>query len=157
MVSSEDSLAAHSTGGAHMNRLIVLASVFSVCSCATSAINDLGDGENGSSAMNGNQSCQWPAAADTFDAGANQGCKPRAAFESCEVPNGSIILSDGGVLTPGGGTVTCRDLCSATEYALTCSGADPSEIPAPDPSLNCTILPIPTPSTALFYCCPCSP
>ncbi len=162
---------------------IALASVLSVCCCATSVVNETGDGTGSSaagsrsaaggsttgscpSATSGSLSCQWPAAADTFDAGTNQGCKPNPGFESCEVPNGSIILADGGVVTPDGGVVTCTDLCCATEYELTCSGAPPREIdgglvdediPTPAPSLNCKAIPIPTPINSSFYCCPCAP
>jgi hypothetical protein len=43
------------------------------------------------------------------------------------------------------------------EYALTCTGDRmmPSSIPSPDTSLDCTVIPVPTPSNVLFYCCPC--
>lgn len=96
----------------------------------------------------------WPAAADTFDGNTNEGCEPKPTFESCEVPNGSIVGPNGQVLTPDGGTVTCTDLCSPTEYSLACSGSE--TIAAPASALHCTILVVDTLSNAFFYCCPCS-
>ena len=48
--------------------------------------------------------------------------------------------------------------CSSSEYSLDCVGAMSSSsmsIPAPDSSLGCRILPIPTPPNRLYYCCPC--
>ncbi len=83
-----------------------------------------------------------------------------------EVPNGSIVLGDGGVITPDGGTVQCTDLCCSTEFELTCAGASPfrpdggfvdAPIPAPAPSLSCRILPVQTPENVNFYCCACAP
>jgi len=165
-----------------MSRLIVLTSWLLVCGCALSVTSDEGSGSSSAggaaagsgattgscpAATSGASSCQWPATADTFDAGTNQGCKPNPGFESCEVPNGSIILGDGGVVTPDGGVVTCTDLCCATEYALTCSGPAFIEvdgglvgdqgIPGPSASLNCRVLPLPTPENVQFYCCSCTP
>lgn len=40
-----------------------------------------------------------------------------------------------------------------SSYPLTCVGM-PTEVP--DPSLGCTVLPIPTPSNETIYCCPCA-
>jgi hypothetical protein len=103
--------------------------------------------------------CTWPTAADTFNADAGEGCSPRSMFDICEVPSGSTILADGGVLTPDGGVEVCSDACSPTEYELTCNSASPDtgdQIPAPDPSLGCKAIPIPTPSNVLFFCCPCA-
>jgi hypothetical protein len=31
----------------------------------------------------------------------------------------------------------------------------PSSMPAPETSLGCTVIPVPTPSNVAFYCCPC--
>ena len=50
---------------------------------------------------------------------------------------------------------SCTNACSRTEYALTCHGAGPASIPVPAPYLHCKGIGIPTPSTELFYCCPC--
>jgi hypothetical protein len=115
-------------------------------------------GNASSDAGSSSATCNWPAGADTFDTTTNQGCRPRPTFEICQVPSGSVIEPDGGVLTPDGGAVHCDDACSSTQYALTCSSsASSGQIPPPDPSLSCTIIAIPTPSNADFYCCACSP
>lgn len=52
---------------------------------------------------------------------------------------------------------SCSDLCSDGEETVTCtSGSEMSgTIPAPPESAGCMIVTIPTPSNALFYCCPC--
>ncbi|MGO9828545.1 MAG: hypothetical protein ACLPJH_00275 [Myxococcaceae bacterium] len=101
--------------------------------------------------------CNWPAAADTSDADGG-GCTPRSQFNVCEVSNGATVLADGGVLD---GTETCKDECSPAEYALACVTADISgstiDVPTPALSLECTIIPGPTPLGAAFYCCPCAP
>jgi hypothetical protein len=116
-------------------------------------------GNTSSDAGTSSAACNWPATADTFDASVNQGCKPHPTFEICQVPNGSLILADGGVVTPDGGMVDCNNACSSTQYSLTCSSAAVfgETIPSPDPSLDCAIIPISTPSNFDFYCCPCSP
>lgn len=103
--------------------------------------------------------CVWPASvSQTGDASA-AGCWAQAAFNICEVPNGSLASADGTITGPDGKPVTnaCHDYCSASEYALTCTTAtlSPMPIPDPDPSLGCSVIPVPTPSDALFYCCPC--
>jgi len=77
-------------------------------------------------------------------------------FDICEVPSGSLLDADGSITTPDGGVVRCSDYCSPTQYALTCYGPEPGAISSPAPSLGCTVIPIPTPSGELFYCCPCS-
>ena len=85
-------------------------------------------------------------------------------FEICQVPSGSMLIARAqddlaSIETPDGEVVSCSDYCSATQYALSCHAAASSDsiptIPSPAPSLNCTVIPIPTPSTSLFYCCPC--
>jgi hypothetical protein len=128
--------------------VVVVAGHFAACS--TDSASGTVEGELISA-------CSWPSAADTFDAG--EGCLPKSMFDICQVPSGSIILADGGILTPDGGTAVCSDYCSPSEYALTCSstGGPQTPIPSPDSSLDCTVIPIPTPSNALFWCCPCGP
>jgi len=50
----------------------------------------------------------------------------------------------------------CQSLCAAGQTPVTCMGSGPTGvIPAPDSSAGCTIVPLPTPSNELFYCCPC--
>ena len=100
-----------------------------------------------------------PGVTLSSDAG-GVGCLAQASFNICEVPNGgSINAQDGTILGPDGKPVVnaCHDVCSASEYALTCTGAtlSPSTIPSPDSSLGCKVIPGPTPSNELFYCCPC--
>ncbi len=47
---------------------------------------------------------------------------------------------------------------SAGPPSITCrASATFGSIPEPDSSLNCSVIPIPTPSNELFYCCPCTP
>jgi hypothetical protein len=53
--------------------------------------------------------------------------------------------------------------CSASEYALHCtgdiawpdSGCEVRTMPAPAPSLGCRLLPLPTAFNQDYYCCPC--
>ena len=62
--------------------------------------------------------------------------------------------------TPGMicGPSGCNSLCATTDYEMTCKGTEMSaSIPEPAASLGCQVIPIPTPSGALFYCCPCEP
>ena len=78
--------------------------------------------------------CAWPASAVTSDGGADGGCTARADFNICEEPSG-----------------VCTNQCSAVEYALICT-----ESIAAGTSLDCRVLPIPTPAGVTDYCCPCS-
>lgn len=76
--------------------------------------------------------CRWPAAANTFsatDAGPTSGCLP----------------STGG------------SLCASSRYALSCYGTNGVIASAPDSTLGCAVVPVPTPSNVLYYCCPCLP
>ncbi len=74
-----------------------------------------------------------PGAEDT-------GCQALPTFQICDDSTG-----------------TCHDACAPSEYPLECTGAPPTgPIPPPDPSMGCTVIPIPTPSNALYYCCPCA-
>ncbi len=118
---------------------------------------------SGSPGGNGSQqnsqlipACTWPAAADTLNVAFGTGCSPKSMFDICQVPNGSIVHADGSITTPDGGIVSCSDYCLPTEYALNCYGAATGTVPTPDLSLNCRAIAIPTPSNALFYCCPCA-
>jgi len=82
-------------------------------------------------------SCTWPANLTPGSDESAVGCWAHA------VTGGA----DGGAFT-----------CSLAEYSLDCVGAmsaSTMSIPAPDSSLGCRILPLPTPSNRLYYCCPC--
>jgi hypothetical protein len=105
--------------------------------------------------------CIWPIAANSYDAGVG-GCVPRPSFDICQVPNGGTALADGGVLGPDGSPVSgaCKDACLPTEYALDCLASGPNDAgvflgAAPDPSLACSVIPVPTPIGESFSCCPC--
>ena len=101
--------------------------------------------------------CSVPPAASTFGEEVGRGCTPYTMFQICQVPSGSVIHSDGTITTPDGGTVTCHDACAPTEYSLWCidyTWPHPS-IPAPDPSLGCSSLGIPTSPFVNYFCCPC--
>ncbi len=104
--------------------------------------------------------CTWPARVTSSGDASTVGCWAKPTFNICEVPNGgSVNAQDGTIRGPDGQVVTdaCKDACSASEYALTCTGDTmmPSSIPSPDTSLGCTTIPVPTASNVLFYCCPC--
>jgi hypothetical protein len=74
----------------------------------------------------GTSACHWPDDADTFsasDAGAS-GCLP----------------STGG------------DICSSSQYTLTCYGTS-----TPAAALGCSVAPVPSPQGVVFNCCPCAP
>jgi len=87
----------------------------------------------------GNQSvaCQSPAGVSVAPDAAVVGCF-RTTFQICD-------------------PTTCQDPCGASDYPMTCTGSTltgPS--PEPDATLGCSVIPIPTPSDVLFYCCPCA-
>jgi hypothetical protein len=105
--------------------------------------------------------CGWPTSVTLSGDAGSVGCWAKPTFNICEVPNGgSVNAQDGTIRGPDGQVVTdaCKDACSASEYALTCTGDTmmPSSIPSPDSSFGCTGIPVPTPSNVLFYCCPCT-
>jgi hypothetical protein len=94
-------------------------------------------------------SCAYPAGVVAETDAANSGCFAHVPGQICEVSNGATVLPDGGV---SGGTESCHSLCGASEYEMTCQFTNTG----PDPSLGCTVIPIPTPSCCLYYCCPCA-
>jgi hypothetical protein len=97
--------------------------------------------------------CRYPANADTDD-GSMSGCHAGPPGQLCLVSNGATVNLDGGV---SGGTESCKSLCGAAQYELSCTSTGISgPIPDPATSLGCVIIPGPTPSDALFYCCPCA-
>jgi hypothetical protein len=98
--------------------------------------------------------CAYPSGIET-DAGATDACVAGPPGQSCAVSNGATILPDGGVEN---GTKTCTPQCDSSHYELRCSSSIGSQTPLPSPasSLGCTVIAEPTPSNALFYCCPCA-
>lgn len=151
-----------------MKRLIASGLLFagfmgglSIAACAgkTSSTSTGSSGNQQTNQTAGGQTipaCTWPPGADTYSDASATGCRPRSVFEICGVPNGSVVYPDGAVVSPDGAPAQCSDACSATDYSLSCIGdGETGNIPSPDPSLDCTIVPVPTPSDVLFYCCPC--
>jgi hypothetical protein len=95
-----------------------------------------GDRLDGSSQV-GSLTCQSPPGVSVAPDAAVAGCF-RTAFQLCN-------------------TMSCQSACNASDYAMTCTGGSAfGSIPAPDAALGCTVLPIPTPSDLLIYCCPCA-
>jgi hypothetical protein len=95
-----------------------------------------GDRLDGSSQV-GSLTCQSPPGVSVASDAAAAGCF-RTAFQICN-------------------TMSCQSACSASDYALSCTGASAfGSIPEPDASLGCKVLPVPTPSDLLIYCCPCA-
>jgi hypothetical protein len=98
--------------------------------------------------------CQYPAGVATNLDAETSGCNAGPAGQSCALSNGATVNADGSVT---GGTKSCTSLCAASQYELSCRSAGPfGPIPAPMATLGCKIIAGPTPSNALFYCCPCA-
>jgi len=133
-----------------MKAILTVVTLLAVGACAGASSSN---SSSTSSQQSGAEACTYPANADTSD-DAGAGCTAATPGKICQVSNGASILADGGV---SGGTETCTSSCGASDYELTCKSASlVGAIPSPDSSLGCTIIPIPTPSDALFYCCPCA-
>jgi len=132
-----------------MKRTATLATVLSavlVLACSSSSSG----GTSQQSSAEVIPACSVPAAADTLGDANGLGCKPQTIFQICQVPSGSTIEADGGIVTPSGTHATCTDPCSDTEYSLVCSGSASA-----DSSLACRTLPLPEPDGVTEYCCPC--
>jgi hypothetical protein len=99
------------------------------------------------------ETCKYPAGVDVNSSPSGSGCFAGPAGQSCEVSNGATVNADGAV---SGGTESCKPLCGASQYELTCMSPVGQIAPDPDSALNCQIIPLPTPSGTLFYCCPCA-
>jgi hypothetical protein len=140
-----------------MRWLVVLALASSGCSSSSPSTGSSSGAPSTADqgAVASAETCHYPANVEAAsDAAASAGCLASPPHSICEVSNGAIIAADGSVT---GGTESCRPLCPASTYELTCTGAQiMSSIPDPDPSLSCQVIPIPTPSDVLFYCCPCA-
>lgn len=91
--------------------------------------------DGGSSLSGDAAACVYPAGANTYSDASTSGCRPEPGGSRC-----------GGF--------------SAEHYLLDCSSgpivADASfpSPPLPDPSLACTVVPVPVPNQT-YYCCPC--
>jgi hypothetical protein len=80
---------------------------------------------------------------------------------TCQYPPNVSVRADGGVTAAGcfagpsaqicDGVNSCRPICDSSQYEMSCY--DGSSL---DAALGCQIIPIPTPSNVLFYCCPCA-
>jgi hypothetical protein len=99
--------------------------------------------------------CAYPDSVQTDAGDSADGCFAGPPGKICQVSNGATVLPDGGV---SGGSETCTPLCAGSQYELSCRSQQltNSQIPSPDPTLNCQAIAIPTPSNALFWCCPCA-
>jgi len=75
------------------------------------------------------------------------------AGASCRVPAAANTFAGGDAGATGCLPSTGGNVCSSSQYTLSCYGTAP--IPPPDGTLRCSIALIPTPSNVLFYCCPC--
>jgi hypothetical protein len=106
-----------------------------------------------SSSVEGAGACMYPVIQTDSDS-SDARCTAGPSGQSCEVSNGATVLADGGVEN---GTETCHPLCGPGKFELSCQSAGMfGPIPAPVSSLGCQIIPEPTPSNSLFYCCPCA-
>jgi len=73
--------------------------------------------------------------------------RPDDATPGCFATPSSMLCAPAG----------CQSLCSQGQTPVTCSSAQATgPIPVPDAHAGCTAVVIPTPSSELFYCCPCS-
>jgi hypothetical protein len=98
--------------------------------------------------------CQYPTGVATNLDTSSSGCSAGPSGQICQVSDGATVNADGSVT---GGTKRCTALCAGSQYELTCRSAGQFDaIPAPAAALGCKIIPEPTPSNALFYCCPCA-
>ena len=110
--------------------------------------------------------CTWSA---DFNPGSDEdalGCWAHPVTDPCQIPIGDTIGTNGMIVGPDGNPATdqsCRFACAGSEFALHCvgtytwpdSGCETRTMPAPDSSLGCRILPLPTPENQSYYCCPC--
>lgn len=103
------------------------------------------------------------------DGGASAGFAASDDAGPCVVPPAASSSDDAGptctvrippaqacTVEADGAITTCESLCKPNEYELTCAVSPGVEVQPPS-SLHCTIIPLPGPSGALNYCCPCAP
>ena len=127
-----------------MRAFVLLPFLIAACSGATAPGTSEADGGT----------CNYPASVVVDTNPSGSGCFASPPGQICQVSNGATInLTDGGATE---GTQSCSSLCGRSRYEMTCRGTAPiGTIPSIDPSLDCQVIPIPTPSNTLFYCCPC--
>ncbi len=119
---------------------LIPSSLLLFAACGTSTLGGGGTGDSGTGA---------------------QGTGAQGTTGACPALEGVDGGTSPGECTPGApGTICtgtdCKSLFGGSQYEMTCLSATPTgQIPAPNASLGCTIIPIPTPSDALYYCCPC--
>jgi hypothetical protein len=116
-----------------------LAAVVCLSLSSAVALSAACDGDRlGTGSQVGSLACQSPPGVSEAPDAAVAGCF-RSSFQICT------------------GDASCQPACGASDYSLTCTGASAfGSIPEPDATLGCTVLPVPTPSSVLFYCCPCA-
>jgi len=133
------------------------------CGGQSSGMNDREATPDASNGIDGaiTETCKYLANVETAGDASASGCFAGPSGQICQVSNGAsvTVLEDGGS-SISGGTESCASLCPSAQYELTCRSYGIADlmgpIPNPDSTLRCTIIPIPTPSNALFYCCPCA-
>jgi hypothetical protein len=127
---------------------LLLGLLATACSAKSSS-----GGSSSSSSQPGGPSdagtCHYPASVQVSSDASGPGCFAHTPGMICQVSNGATVLPDGGVAN---GTETCSSLCGTSDYEMTCMNTSAE----PDPSLGCQVIPIPSPSDVLFYCCPCA-
>ena len=139
----------------HVRSLLVCIPLLAACS-SSSAGDASHSGVDESTVQGAQAACTYPAGTQADDGGAAIGCFAGPSGKLCEVSNGATVEPDGSV---SGGTESCTLVCPGSQYEMNCRGdiTEPGSIPAPASALGCTVIPEPTPSNALFYCCPCAP
>src|SRR5450755_1716538 len=109
----------------------VLVAALFVASCDGGSLSESG-------VQSGALMCNATAGLALGSDAAAPGCKADPAFQICS--------SSG-----------CKSACAGSELPVACTGdSTGGTIPAPDAAFGCTVIPIPTPSNELFYCCPCA-
>jgi hypothetical protein len=135
-----------------MRSFAALALVVAGCSDMTSSGSSSSQSQEGGAQDGG--TCHHPSSVDTDSDASRSGCFAMPPGQICQVSSGATVLPDGGV---SGGTQSCKSLCGTSQYEVACRSTDiVGAIPDPQSSLGCKVIPIPTPSNALFYCCPCA-
>ena len=111
--------------------LTVLVAALFAASCDGRSLSESG-------VQSGALMCNATAGLSLASDAAAPSCKSDLAFQICS-------------------TSSCKSACAGSELPVSCTGdSTGGNIPAPDAAFGCTVIPIPTPSNELFYCCPCA-